>query len=170
MMFNKLTKNEIFRLAHKYAKRLEGDYSARFAWALKYVYKCIKLIDTKVELKGSPKQIKWANEIRDNFEYRNLLFENFINYKEEYVGFDQKIEFIKLFNMTENSGVIICMAYESPMEWFHFIQEYKRGKYRTVEIGKEYNPNYFVIDDKGRFLQCDFSGTVLNRRQYYDFK
>lgn len=165
----KLTQNEIFRLAHKYAKRLEGDYSARFAWALKYVYKCIRLINTKIELKGSPKQIKWASEIRNGFDFKALMFEGFIDY-DDYKAFDKRIEFIKLINMTENASVIICLAYESPASWFHFIMEYKNGEKRVVEIGKEFNPNYFIIDDEGRFLQCDFSGTVLNRRQYYDFK
>lgn len=164
----KLTKKEIFRLAHRYAKRLEGDYKARFTWALKYVYKCIELINTKVELKGSPKQIKWANEIRNSFDYKGILFECYVDY-DEYRTFENMVEFIKAVNTIENASVIICLAYQTPAGWFTYILRYKQGKKKLIEIGKEFNPNFFIIDEQGRYIQTDWRG-IPCRRQYYDWK
>jgi hypothetical protein len=40
-MKTNLTKSQIFKAAHKLAKRYEGSYQARFALALKEVYKVI---------------------------------------------------------------------------------------------------------------------------------
>lgn len=40
-MKTNLTKSEIFKAAHKLAKRYEGSYQARFALGLKEVYKVI---------------------------------------------------------------------------------------------------------------------------------
>ena len=36
-----MTKQEIFKAAHKLAKKYEGNYQARFAYALKQVYKVV---------------------------------------------------------------------------------------------------------------------------------
>lgn len=43
-----LTKKEIFRTAHRYAKKMEGDYKACFAYALKYTYACLKACKKKL--------------------------------------------------------------------------------------------------------------------------
>ena len=35
-------------------------------------------------------------------------------------------------------------------------------------MGKQFNPNYFIIDNEGKFLQCDWSG-ILNKKQYFNY-
>lgn len=164
----KLTKREIFWLAHKYAKRLEGDYKARFNWSLKFIYDCIKLINSEnVELKGSPKQIKWANEIRENFDFKAILFERYRG-DDTYHTFDNKVLFINLVKNTENASFIISMYLESPASCFRKYYRYINGESKIIEIGKEYVENFFIIDEKGRFLQCEWNGT-LHKKQYFNY-
>jgi len=51
--------------AHKLAKQMVGNYSARLALALRQLWTSIKKgVATMVELTGSEKQIKWATDIR----------------------------------------------------------------------------------------------------------
>lgn len=64
-----MTKQEIrkkvFMRAHRYAKRMEGDYKACFAYALKMQWACFKeAFSEPVQLEGSPKQIAWAEDLR----------------------------------------------------------------------------------------------------------
>lgn len=164
----KLTKREIFWLAHKYAKRLEGDYKARFNWSLKYIYNCIKLINSKnIELKGSPKQVKWANEIRENFDFKAILFERYMD-DNTYHSFNNKILFINLIKNTENASFIIAMYFQTPATWFCEYVRYINGETKVMEVGKEYDSSFFTIDEQGRFLQCEWNGT-LRKKQYFNY-
>lgn len=165
-----LTKKEIFRTAHRYAKKMEGDYKACFAYALKYTYACLKACKEKVALKGSPKQVSWATEIRNNISYRNIMLRvdrPSTSWNEEYTDIVKKLEFIKILNSIENAGVIICLAYQAIDSWYASIRRYRNGKNKVIEIGKQFNPNYFVIVD-GKFLQCEWGGT-LYKKQYFNY-
>lgn len=61
-------KREVFKKAHKITKNIirKGDnYRATFKLALSFVYSQIKKgVSKMIELKGSEKQIKWANDLR----------------------------------------------------------------------------------------------------------
>lgn len=61
-------KREVFKEAHKITKNIirKGDnYRATFKLALSFVYSQIKKgVSKMIELKGSEKQIKWANDLR----------------------------------------------------------------------------------------------------------
>lgn len=165
-----LTKKEIFRTAHRYAKKMEGDYKACFAYALKYTYACLKACKEKAALKGSLKQVAWATEIRDNISYRNIMLriDRPSSDNEEYKDIVKKLEFIKILNSIENASVIICLAYQAIDSWYASIRRYKNKKNKVIEIGKKFNPNYFIIDEQGRFLQCEWGGT-LYKKQYFNY-
>ena len=59
-----MNKSQLFSKAHKIAKTVEGDYRARFAYGLTQAWKEFKGADKMIELKGTEKQVKWANDIR----------------------------------------------------------------------------------------------------------
>lgn len=163
-----LTKREIFWLAHRYARRLEGNYRARFSWSLRYIYKCIRMINSKsIELKGSPKQIKWATEIRNNFDFKAILFERYLD-DDAYKTFENKILFIKLIKNVENSSFLIAMDQDTPAYGFRQVVRYLNKKTNVIEVGKFYDPSYFVLDEKNRLLQCEFNG-VLRKNQYFNY-
>lgn len=165
-----LTKKEIFKTAHRYAKKMEGDYKACFAYALKYTYACLKACKEKVALKGSPKQVTWATEIRDNISYRNIMLRvdrPSTSWNEEYTDIVKKLEFIKILNSIENASVIICLAYEAIDSWYASIRRYRSGRDKVIEIGKKINPNYFVIVN-GKFLQCEWNGAIY-KKQYFNY-
>jgi hypothetical protein len=55
--------------AHRLARQLEGEYRVRLSISLKHVWDAARKSEEEVnidlpELQGSPKQVKWANEIR----------------------------------------------------------------------------------------------------------
>ena len=57
-----MTKSEIFKAAHKLAKTFIGNYKACFSLAIREVLSSLK--NTLKDLVGSEKQVKWANQIR----------------------------------------------------------------------------------------------------------
>ena len=61
-----MNKKEIMKKAVALAKTMVGDWVARMALALKTVWAEVKKMGEKVlpTLKGTEKQVKWANEIR----------------------------------------------------------------------------------------------------------
>lgn len=61
-----MNKKEIMKKAVALAKTMVGDWVARMALALKTVWAEVKKMGEKVlpALKGTEKQVKWANEIR----------------------------------------------------------------------------------------------------------
>lgn len=164
-----LTKKEIFKTAHRYAKKMEGDYKACFAYALKYTYACLKACKEKVALKGSPKQVEWATEIRESMSYRNIMLriDRPSSDNEEYKDIAKKLEFIQTLNSIENASVIICLAYQAIDSWYASIRRYKNGKNKVIKMGKQFNPNYFVIID-GKFLQCEWNGAIY-KKQYFNY-
>lgn len=57
--------SKIMKRAHQLAKQMEGDYTARLSISLRQAWKEAKEMEVKLpELKGSAKQIAWADEIR----------------------------------------------------------------------------------------------------------
>ena len=72
-------KSNIFKKAHKLTKEIirKGDsYKATFRLCLTFVYSQIKKgVNKMVELKGTEKQIKWANDIRAKFLAYVEIFE-----------------------------------------------------------------------------------------------
>lgn len=71
-------KTNVFKKAHEITKQIikKGDsYKATFALALKFVYSQIKKEMNKlVELKGTEKQVKWADDIRNRMIRINEIF------------------------------------------------------------------------------------------------
>ena len=67
-------KREIFKKAHEVTKKIikKGDnYRATFKLALSFVYSQIKKgVKTMLELKGTEKQVKWANDLREELVKR----------------------------------------------------------------------------------------------------
>lgn len=60
-----MNKSNLMSRAHKIAKTLVGDYSARLSMALKMVWAEVKKgVKKMVELIGSEKQIAWAKDIK----------------------------------------------------------------------------------------------------------
>jgi hypothetical protein len=61
-----MNKHEIMKKAVELAKKMQGDWVARMALALKTVWKAVKAMSKKVlpALKGTVKQVKWAEDIR----------------------------------------------------------------------------------------------------------
>lgn len=60
----KVNLKKVMKKAHKLAKKMVGDYAARLALALRQVWKEVRNV-VLPELKGTEKQVKWANDIRD---------------------------------------------------------------------------------------------------------
>ena len=94
-------KTNIFKKAHEITKKIirKGDsYRETFRLALIFVYSEIKKGVTKmVELKGTEKQVKWANNIRD-------LAITILNER-----INSKIEFNKVFiekKGKDNQGIL----------------------------------------------------------------
>lgn len=68
----------IFKQAHKITREIirKGDnYRATFGLVLSFVYSQQKAGVEMVELKGSEKQVKWANDIRNRMIEINNIFE-----------------------------------------------------------------------------------------------
>ena len=59
-----MNKKEIMKKAVALAKTMVGDWVARMALALKTVWAEVKKMGVLPALKGTEKQVKWANEIR----------------------------------------------------------------------------------------------------------
>lgn len=60
-----MNKREIMKKAVKLAKTFVGDWVARMALALKIVWAGVKKMTKMPELKGTAKQVAWANDIRE---------------------------------------------------------------------------------------------------------
>lgn len=45
---------------------------------------------------------------------------------------------------------------------------YINGETKVMEVGKEYDSSFFTIDEQGRFLQCEWNGT-LRKKQYFNY-
>lgn len=83
---------KIMKKAHELAKKMVGDYAARLALALRQVWKEVRNVGLP-ELKGTEKQVKWANYIRKVFienvdsamEIAKKLIEEEIESEKEYV-------------------------------------------------------------------------------------
>lgn len=86
---------------------------------------------------------------------------------EEYIDIVKKLEFIKILNSIENASVIICLAYQAIDSWYASIRRYRNGKNKVIKMGKQFNPNYFVIID-GKFLQCEWNGAIY-KKQYFNY-
>lgn len=79
-----MTKREMMIRAHGLAKTMVGNYSARLALALRQLWASLKKgVATVVELIGSEKQVKWANDIREKFMADVAKLEEFSSYLEE---------------------------------------------------------------------------------------
>jgi hypothetical protein len=62
-----MNKKGIMKKAVELAKKMQGDWIARMALALKTVWKVVKAMSNKLfpALKGTEKQVAWANDIRE---------------------------------------------------------------------------------------------------------
>jgi len=62
-----MSKKGIMKKAVELARKMEGDWIARMALALKTVWKAVKAMKEKAfpALKGTAKQVAWANDIRE---------------------------------------------------------------------------------------------------------
>lgn len=88
----KVDLRKIMKKAHELARKMVGDYAARLTLALRQVWKELKNMILP-ELKGTDKQVKWANDIRKIFvenvdaalEMAKKLIEEEIESEKEYV-------------------------------------------------------------------------------------
>lgn len=119
-----MTIQEIMKKAHHIAKRqLIGDYQARLALALRMVWREVrkqKAVDDLPELKGTPKQVAWAKDIRKRMAERLLEIIEFrkrIGAPYEY----QQNLFVRLMEMTSSKFWIETMVFRN-----HWIYTEKR--------------------------------------------
>lgn len=90
----KATLRKIMKRGHEIARKLEGDYRARLSYGLKVAWAEYKEENEVQELKGSPKQIKWAEDIR------NDIITNLKRMKEAGFGVDNSIK--KICSITDS--------------------------------------------------------------------
>ena len=125
-------KSNIFKKAHKLTKDIikKGDnYRATFKLCLSFVYSQLKKgVNKMVELKGTEKQIKWAEDIRMKFielcdKYELVLI------KERYEDMENADAWInnrncllnneeKLIEVEMNQILRNCNQIENPRTWF----------------------------------------------------
>ena len=146
-------KSNIFKKAHELTKNIikKGDnYRATFKLCLSFVYSQIKKGVVKmIELKGTEKQVKWANDIREKvFEYEEELLRYLEDNSSKKVMQRKKkvVDYAYEKLRASDDSVSIIMNFKSAFEEIKKIEEYK--KYLS-EKGEEFNPRgYMRIIDK----------------------
>jgi cell fate (sporulation/competence/biofilm development) regulator YmcA (YheA/YmcA/DUF963 family) len=103
----------VMKRAWEIYRTLEGDRLAKLSFALKQAWSEIKGGMKMVELKGSEKQIKWANDLREKMNKEIEMWKkainqtNYIKETTQQKALDQ-IEAVKTYiNNIENAGDII---------------------------------------------------------------
>lgn len=99
-----MNKSNLMSRAHKIAKTLIGNYSARLSLALKMVWAEIKKgVNTMVEMVGTEKQVNYAKDLKDAVKSaKEKIFEKMQN-----KGFDLKnpkvVEFLEYIKYANDS-------------------------------------------------------------------
>lgn len=128
----------IMKEAHNLTKKIirKGDsYKATFRLCLSFVHSEIRKGENKmVELKGSEKQVKWANDIRENFIVcvnfaKELVDEigvtEFIQEELEDSGFSSITEAFETIEKQESASVIIKNL--KGYDFLDFVKKEKAG-------------------------------------------
>lgn len=142
----------VFKKAHEMTKKIikkGDDYRATFALALKFVYTTIqKGVNKMVELVGTEKQVKWANDIREvviKAAQKNLEFE-----KTRMAGKEGKKLYIRFVGGAEN--LLNKLSNETQAKYFidkfsHVLSENSKRHYKIES--EVYKVDYYscVADD-----------------------
>lgn len=162
-------RKQVFFRAHRMAKRMEGDYKACFAYCLKMQWACFKEATAELpELEGSPKQIAWANDIRDNlildplFEI-HLAGSTAIEFADDtFANLENKKAFIHLLRTQKSAKFWISCNWENVQEIAFQMWRARKDTDYIFAFGKSYNPDYYRLID-GQFVNCDMWGEIRKR-------
>lgn len=173
MMTKQEIRKKVFMRAHRYAKRMEGDYKACFVYALKMQWACFKeALKEPAKLEGSPKQIAWAEDMRKE-KILAPLYEDFVTTSDEiteqediFRNLKKKKEFIQLLRTQKSAKWWISARFDNVVNIARsiiFTNREKDEEKRIYSFGKYYNPDCFRLID-GQFVQCDMWGKVIKKR------
>ena len=173
MMTKQEIRKKVFMRAHRYAKRMEGDYKACFVYALKMQWACFKeALKEPEQLEGSPKQIAWAEDMRKE-KILAPLWEDFVTTSSEiteqedtFRDLKKKQEFIRLMRTQKSAKWWISTRFDNVVNIARsiiFTNREKDEEKRIYSFGKYYNPDCFRLID-GQFVQCDMWGKVIKKR------
>lgn len=165
-------RKQVFFRAHRYAKRMKGDYKACFAYALKMQWACFKeALKEPKKLEGSPKQIAWAEDMRKE-KILEPLWEELVTTSDEiteqedvFRDLKKKKEFIYLMRTQKSAKWWISVRFDSVADIAREIilrNREKNEEKRIYSFGKYYNPDYYLLID-GQFVECDMWGKVKKR-------
>ena len=155
----------IMKEAHNLTKKIirKGDsYKATFRICLSFVHSEIRKGENKmVELKGSEKQVKWANDIRENFIVcvnfaKELVGEigvtEFIQEELEDNGFNSIAEAFETIEKQENASIII-----KKLKGYDFLGFVKREKAK-LEANRRILTVEAILEEK----ECIVANIIMN--------
>lgn len=134
----------LFKEAHKMtkeiAKEYKVDYKAQFAICLRYLFKKQNKKIELAELKGTERQVKWANDIRNKMLKQLEKLKNAEEHRRYYFGRDITIEeiedAIEYIKNIDDSKFYIENRYEEGIEIVILIENRKKVEETLKQIKK----------------------------------
>ncbi|MED0737839.1 hypothetical protein [Aneurinibacillus thermoaerophilus] len=144
----KVNLKKVMKKAHELAKKMVGDYAARLALALRQAWKEVRNV-VLPEMKGSQKQIAWAEDIRSRVI---PVVEKAINYFYEAVEtkefYQSRSEEFRMRRKEEGTKALETLkAIDSAKEWIDRFG-YKNDEEEIVSFFCYIAQEYFDISSR----------------------